>query len=139
MLPTEDCSVFLPGTVQLVLRSGAPAVPAYIAFETLPRGRRIPKFRRISVAFGRPETVGALRAAGTWWIDEERIANALRQRVISLGVASGAIAGEAVPDLASGPSGVIRRWGSFDAAPKHWRDRVSFSVMPPTCPTSQAW
>ena len=36
---------FLPGIGQLLLRSGAPAVPAYIggAFEALPRGRRIPK------------------------------------------------------------------------------------------------
>ena len=102
---------FLPGIGQLLLRTGAPAVPAYIggAFEALPRGRRIPKFCRISVVFGCPEPVEALRAAGAGRIDEERIADALRQRVVALGVASGAIAGEAVTDPASGPSDAIRR------------------------------
>lgn len=48
-------------------------------------------------------------AAGTGRIDEERIANALRQQVIGLGVTSGAIAREAVPDPGTGPSGAIRR------------------------------
>jgi long-chain acyl-CoA synthetase len=96
---------FLPGIGQLMLRTGAPAVPAYIggAFEALPRNRRIPKFRRISVVFGGPTPAEILRAAGKGRSDEERIADALCQRVIALGAASGAIAGETNPDPASSP------------------------------------
>jgi len=91
---------FLPGIGQLLLRSGAPAVPAYIAgsFEALPRTRRIPKLHPISVAFGRPEPVGALRAAGTGRTPEEEVADALRQRVIALGAATGVDARVEIPD-----------------------------------------
>jgi long-chain acyl-CoA synthetase len=86
---------FLPGIGQLLISSGAPAVPAYIAgaFEALPRECRIPKFCRITVTFGRPESVASLRAGQT---DEERVANALRQCVIALGAEAGGIAGPAV-------------------------------------------
>jgi len=86
---------FLPGVGQLLLRSGAPAVPAYIegAFEALPRGRRMPKLRQITVTFGGPEPIEILRAAGTGRTDEERISVALRERVVALGAASGAVAG----------------------------------------------
>jgi hypothetical protein len=43
-----------------------PAVPAYIggAFEALPRNRRIPQLRQVTVAFGAPAPVETLRAAG---------------------------------------------------------------------------
>jgi long-chain acyl-CoA synthetase len=82
---------FLPGIGQLLLRGGALAVPAYIAgaFEALPRGRRIPKLRRITLTFGSAEPVEVLRGVGTGRTDEERIADALRQRIISLSSASG--------------------------------------------------
>lgn len=82
---------FLPGVGELLLRSGAPAVPAYLggAFEALPRHRRLPRFARISVAFGRPCRPEALRGAGTGGTDEERIASALHQQVIVLGKMSG--------------------------------------------------
>jgi long-chain acyl-CoA synthetase len=85
---------FLPGIGQLLLRSKAPAVPTYIggAFEALPRGRRIPRIRPITVSFGDPEAVEILRSAGIGRTDEERIADALRQRIISLSAASGASA-----------------------------------------------
>ena len=91
---------FLPGIGLLLLRSGAPAVPAYLggAFEALPRGRRIPRLRQITVAFGSPEPVEMLRAAGAGRTDEERIADALRQRVIELGAASGGLAEAEHPD-----------------------------------------
>jgi len=97
---------FLPGIGQLLLRSGAPAVPTYIggAFEALPRGRRIPKLRPITVAFGSAETVEVLRAAGTGRTDEERIADALRQRVIVLGAATGAGAETALSAPPATPS-----------------------------------
>jgi long-chain acyl-CoA synthetase len=88
--PDGSLQRFLPGIGQLLLRSGAPAVPAYIAgaFDALPRGRCMPKFCRITVTFGRPEPVASLRASGIGRTDEERIANALRQSVIALGVAA---------------------------------------------------
>src|SRR6516225_1465867 len=81
---------FLPGIGQLLLRSDAPAVPAYIggAFEALPRGRRIPRLHPITVAFGHPESIDVLRADGIGRTDEERIAGALRERVAALGAAS---------------------------------------------------
>jgi long-chain acyl-CoA synthetase len=91
---------FLPGIGQLLLRSGAPAVPAYIggAFEALPRGRRIPNIRKITVVFGHPEPVDILRAAGAGRTDEERISATLRERVAALGAASGTAAGAELPD-----------------------------------------
>ena len=84
---------FLPGVGQLLVRSGAPAVPAYIggAFDALPRGRRVPKMHRITVAFRAPEPVEVLRSAGIGRTDEERIATALRRQVAALSAASGAV------------------------------------------------
>jgi long-chain acyl-CoA synthetase len=78
---------FLPGIGQLLLHSSAPAVPTYIAgtFEALPRGRRIPRFHRITVSFGHPQPVGSLRANGIGQTDEERVADALRQCLVALG------------------------------------------------------
>jgi long-chain acyl-CoA synthetase len=77
---------FLPGIGKVLLRSGAPAVPAYIggAFEALPRGRRIPKLRRITLIFGSAAAADALGSVGVGRTEEERIAFALRQRVIEL-------------------------------------------------------
>jgi long-chain acyl-CoA synthetase len=91
---------FLPGIGLLLLRSRAAAVPAYIggAFEALPRGRRIPRIRQITVAFGAPEPVETLRAGGAGRTDEERIADGLRQRVVALGAASLAVAEATIPD-----------------------------------------
>jgi hypothetical protein len=81
------------------MRSGAPAVPAFIegAFEALPRGRRVPKVRQITVVFGHPESVDVLRVAGTGRTDEERIASALRQRVAALAGSSPTTPGQAAP------------------------------------------
>jgi long-chain acyl-CoA synthetase len=95
---------FLPGIGQLVLRSGAPAAPAFIggAFEAMPRGRRIPKPHQIAVAFGSAEWAETLREAGIGRTDEERIADALRRRVITLGATAGEIAEEAFPAPANG-------------------------------------
>ncbi|HKM73942.1 MAG TPA: 1-acyl-sn-glycerol-3-phosphate acyltransferase, partial [Stellaceae bacterium] len=102
--PDGKLQRFLPGVGQLLLRSSTPAVPACIggAFEALPRGHRIPKLRQITVAFGSPQPVEILRAAGTGRTDEERIANALLVRVIALGAPTGAAAGaEAAEPTAS--------------------------------------
>jgi long-chain acyl-CoA synthetase len=77
---------FLPGIGQLLLRSGTPAVPALISgtFEALPRSRRFPRLRRLMITFGDPVAVDALRAAGNGSNDEERVADALRQRLAAL-------------------------------------------------------
>jgi len=102
---------FLPGIGQLLLRSGAPAVPAYIcgAFEALPRGRRVPNIHQITVAFGPLEPVEILRAAGAGRTDEERTADALRQRVIELAAAAGVATGAKIPDALSDQTGRIHR------------------------------
>ena len=96
--PDGSLQRFLPGIGQLLMRSGAPAVPAYIAgaFEALPRERRIPKFCRITVTFGRLEPVASLRANGIGRTDEERVVNGLRQCLIALGAESDGTAGAAV-------------------------------------------
>jgi hypothetical protein len=74
-------------------------VPTYITgtFDALPRDRRVPKFHRITVAFGRPEPVESLRAKGVGHTEEERTADALRQCVIALAIEAqlAAIAGQA--------------------------------------------
>jgi long-chain acyl-CoA synthetase len=95
---------FLPGIGQLLLRSGAPAAPASIggAFLALPRGRRVPKLHQITIVFGAAEPVETLRETGTGRTDEERIADALRRRVIALGAATSEVADEAFPTPANG-------------------------------------
>ncbi len=52
---------FLPGIGQLLLRSGAPAVPAYYRGRVrgVAPGRRITKFRRTTVTYGRPGPVAS--------------------------------------------------------------------------------
>jgi long-chain acyl-CoA synthetase len=89
---------FLPGIGQLLLHSGAPAVPTYIAgtFAALPRDRRIPKFCRITVTFGCPEPVACLRASGIGQTDEERVADGLRQCVVALDMESSGAAKPAI-------------------------------------------
>jgi len=101
---------FLPGIGQLLLRSGALAVPAFIegAFEALPRGRRVPKVHQITVVFGHPDPVDVLRVAGTGRTDEERIASALRQRVAALAGTSLTTPGQAAALSAEGETDSIR-------------------------------
>jgi long-chain acyl-CoA synthetase len=110
--PDGSLQRFLPGIGQLLLRSGAPAVPAYIAgaFEALPRSRQLPKFHRITVTFGHPEPVASLRARGIGRTDEERVVDALRQCVIALGAKADGTAGPAVvTDHAANPVGSARQ------------------------------
>jgi long-chain acyl-CoA synthetase len=94
--PDGNLQRFLPGIGQLLRRTGAPAVPTWIegAFEALPRGHRVPRFRRISLAFGPAARLDDLRVEGSGRTDEERIANALRSRVAALGQELGAVAME---------------------------------------------
>ena len=77
---------FLPGIGQLMLRSAAPAVPAYISgtFEALPRGRKIPRLRQLTVTFGEPAPLTSLSGAGNGPTEEEQVAARLRQRLAAL-------------------------------------------------------
>ncbi len=85
--PDGELQHFQPGVGELLLTSGAPAVPTHLGgtFEALPRGGRWPRFVRVSVVFGRSEQPEALRTAGAGRTDEEKIATALRERLIALG------------------------------------------------------
>ena len=77
---------FRPGIGKLLTDVSAPVVPAYIrgTFEALPRGQRWPRRRPIRVVFGDPVTADTLEAAGRGDSREERIANALRDKVTAL-------------------------------------------------------
>jgi long-chain acyl-CoA synthetase len=90
---------FLPGIGQLLLRTHVPAVPAWIggAFEALPRGKLIPRFRRLTLDFGPCAGPDALQTEGIGHTGEERIAWALRQRLIRLAKSSGRPIEEATP------------------------------------------
>lgn len=83
--PDDELQRFLPGIGEVLLRSEADVIPTYVrgTFDAWPRGRRMPRLRRISVTFGRPERAETLceAASGT---EEERIAAALRQRVLMI-------------------------------------------------------
>jgi long-chain acyl-CoA synthetase len=85
-------------------------VPTYIggAFEALPRDRRLPKFRQITLVFGCPEPVEALRATGERRTDQERITDAVRQRVIAVGAASATGPATAMPDPPAGQTDSVR-------------------------------
>ena len=109
--PDGNLQRFLPGIGQLLLRSGASAVPAYIggAFEALPRNRRIPRLRQVTVSFGSPAPVETLRAAGDGRTDQERITDGLRQRIIALGAASDITPAGVIADPSAGQTDSIRR------------------------------
>jgi long-chain acyl-CoA synthetase len=87
---------FMPGIGQLLARSGAPLVPAWIegSFAALPRGRSRPRLVRITIAFGAPAPAATLAAAGAG-SEEERIAAAARERLLAVGQAIGAPAADA--------------------------------------------
>ncbi len=85
--PDGKLQRFLPGIGEVLLRTGARAVPTCVrgTFDAWPRGRRLPRLGRITVEFGRPEAAECLRLAGKGRSDDERIAQALRDRVIAMG------------------------------------------------------
>ena len=111
--PDGNLQRFLPGIGQLLLRTGAPAVPAWVegAFEALPRGRCIPRLHRISLCFGPALNVEQLAKEGSGKADDERIADGLRSHVIALGRAFGAVVEQATLDRhqpGSGPGRMPR-------------------------------
>jgi long-chain acyl-CoA synthetase len=82
---------FLPGIGQLLLRSHAVAVPAWItgAFEALPRGAQIPRLRQITLDFGPPCGSGHVAERGSRAHRRGVFARALRDRVVALATTSG--------------------------------------------------
>jgi long-chain acyl-CoA synthetase len=109
--PDGQLQRFLPGIGQLLLRSGAPAVPAYIngTFQALPRGRRFPRLHPVTVMFDSPEPVEHLRTVGAGRTDEERISVALRERVAALGaLARDNLEAAAADSSALRPDGIRR-------------------------------
>jgi long-chain acyl-CoA synthetase len=84
--PDGQLQRFLRGIGQLLQRTRAPVVPAWIdgTYEALPRGHHIPRLHRIRLTFGAVVKVEELCKEGTGWTEEERIANALRARVSAL-------------------------------------------------------
>lgn len=77
---------FLPGIGKLVADSAAPAVPAFIAgtFAAMPRDRRLPRLRPLSIRIGRPLEAAALLGAAGTPPSHARIAEALREAVAGL-------------------------------------------------------
>lgn len=84
--PDGQCRRFMPGIGQLLRQTGVPAVPVWIdgAFKALPRSARTPKLVPITVIFGEPVAADVLCQEGEGRSDDERIAEALRRRVIAL-------------------------------------------------------
>jgi long-chain acyl-CoA synthetase len=84
--PDGELQRFLPGIGEVLLRSGATAIPTYVrgAFAAWPRGRRLPRGSRIAVEFGQCERAASLRLTGEGHSEEERVAQALRERVLAL-------------------------------------------------------
>jgi long-chain acyl-CoA synthetase len=77
---------FRPGIGVLLKKEPRPVVPALIrgSFEAMPRGRRVPRPRRICIAFGAPLAPDRLESRGTGERAEHRIADALRSEVLRL-------------------------------------------------------
>ncbi len=85
--PTGELQTFRTGVGTLLTRHPAPVIPARIegTFEALPRSRRWPRFVPLAVTFGSPTDVASLVRGGSGANEEERIANALHDRVAALG------------------------------------------------------
>ncbi len=77
---------FRPGIGVLLEKEPRPVVPAFIrgSFEAMPRGRRLPRPRRICVAFGAPLAPDRLESRGKGERADHRIADALRSAVLRL-------------------------------------------------------
>lgn len=84
--PTGELQAFRSGIGTLLTMHPAPVVPACIegTFAALPRTRRWPRLRRLTVSFAPPIDVAILVNEGAGTTDEVRIANALHDRVAAL-------------------------------------------------------
>ncbi|MBM3733292.1 MAG: AMP-binding protein [Rhodospirillales bacterium] len=88
--PDGQLQRFNPGIGVIVDRHKVPIVPALIAgtFDAWPRKRRWPRLASIAVSFDRPVSASALESAGHGKSAPERIANGVRDIVLTLGAAS---------------------------------------------------
>ena len=84
--PDGQLRRFMPGIGQLLRHNGCPAVPVWIAgtFEALPRNRQWPRLVKVTVIYGEPVGADTLLAEGQGHTGDERIAEALRRRVLAL-------------------------------------------------------
>ena len=72
---------FKKGVGILAKELGVPLIPIYIggAIDVLPRGKWLPRFKKVTVTFGRPLTPDDMHG-----LDYQQIADRLRERVISI-------------------------------------------------------
>ena len=84
--PNGRLQWFMPGIGVLLARSGVPVVPVHIggAFEALPLGRRLPRFRPIVVVFGDPLDPAELESRGAGDSVHARIADALHEAAAAM-------------------------------------------------------
>lgn len=77
---------FKPGVGLLLGHYDVPAVPVSIrgTFEALPGGRKMPRFRKVTVVIGRPVSPEELRRSGTGGTTRERVTYGLRERIAGL-------------------------------------------------------
>ncbi len=84
--PDGTIRPFMPGVGALIQQSGAKAMPTLIqgSFEALPRDRWWPRFCKIKLTFGTPQTAIGLEASGMGDSAAVRIASGLRAAVLAL-------------------------------------------------------
>jgi long-chain acyl-CoA synthetase len=87
--PDGQLQRFNPGIGVIADRHRVPVVPTLIAgtFEAWPRNRRWPRLASIAVSFARPVSASALESAGHGKNAPERIANGVRDIIVTLGAA----------------------------------------------------
>jgi long-chain acyl-CoA synthetase len=84
--PNAELLPFRQGIGLVLDQYQVPVVPVYIegANEALPEGSMLPRFRKVSVTFGKPMKPGELAQQGQGERPAERIAQALHDQVVEL-------------------------------------------------------
>ena len=91
--PDGQLRPFMAGIGRLVQEPGWLVVPVHIGgtFEAWPRGRRFPRLRRLSVAFGEPISRDDLIAGGSGSGEDARLADGLWRKLSALMSGEGAV------------------------------------------------
>ncbi|MDR9500341.1 MAG: AMP-binding protein [Desulfurivibrionaceae bacterium] len=89
--PDGTLQEFKSGVGLLLEHHDVAVVPVYIdgTYEALPTGARFPRFRKITLVFGRPLSRDKLREGGMEESDRDRIRNGLRHEVARLAQKTG--------------------------------------------------